>query len=169
MQAAELDMQGLNATAIGKKLNMTRVEVKRLLEDWRVSLSEDQASRDMARDLLNKMGAHYDVLIKKSDDLLEETDTLGLSHQVVAQKNAAIKLIAELESKRLDAFQRAGLLESAELGDEIAQWEEEKAMILEILRDLCPACRAKVGNRIAKLNGDTVPEEHDTIDVEVIG
>jgi len=146
-----------NETQIAKKLGLPRKEVLALLDDYRAVLSQDSAARDYARDHLHMMGKHYDVLIKKFYDLIDEIDTLGFNHQVAAQKNAALKAIAELEAKRLDSYQKAGLLESADLGDELAEREEREDRILGILEhDLCAQCLTNISPKLIALKG-TVP------------
>lgn len=163
-KVAEASWRLPNPTAIAKELGIQRKVVIELLDDYKTALASDQEARDMARDHLNMMVKHYDSLIAKFYDLIEEIDSLSFSHQVAAQKNSALKAIAELDAKRVDALQKAGLLDSAELGDELAKWEEEKDMMLSVLRDLCNVCQPKVANRIAKLRGNDV----DTIEVEVL-
>lgn len=164
----ELDLHGLNPTQIAKDTGLQRKVVVRQLEEIRMAWQNDAEARDQARDHLNKLVRHYDILIKKFYDLLDELETLQFNDRVAGQKNANLKAIADLERQRVDVLQKAGLLESAEIGDEIAQWEDEKQNMLSILRDLCPVCRGNVGARISRLKGDDVPEETDTIDVEVI-
>lgn len=166
-KVADLTLKGHTATAISKELNIPRKEVLTLQEDYRIALSNDHDARDMARDYLNLMVKHYDSLIKAFYDLVEEIGTLSFNDRVAGQKNAALKAIAELDAKRVDALQKAGLLDSAELGDEIAKWEEEKETMLSILGDLCPACQPKVANRIARLRGDYVPNLNDDSTVVV--
>jgi uncharacterized protein YdbL (DUF1318 family) len=159
-KVAELTMHGHSATAISKQLNIPRKEVTLLQEDWRVALSNDTEARDIARDLLNQMAAHYDSLIKKFYDLVEDIDMLSFNHQVAAQKNATLRSIAELEAKRLDAYQKAGLLESAELGDELAAAEEKQEIIIDILtNDLCAQCKQNVGFKLSKITGKVEPIE----------
>jgi hypothetical protein len=153
-RVAELTMQGHSATAISKTLSIPRKEVTLLQEDYRTALANDSEARDMARDHLNMMVKHYDSLIKKFYDLVDEIDTLDFGHQVAAQKNAALKAIAELEAKRLDALQKAGLLDSAELGDELAEAEEKRDILIDIIQNqVCPECRIKIAGDIARLSG----------------
>jgi hypothetical protein len=162
-KVAEYTLMGYSATAISKELNIPRKEVMVLQEDYRTALAEDSQARDMARDHLNSMGKHYDSLIKKFYDLVDEIDTLVFSHNVAAQKNAALKAIAELEAKRLDAYQKAGLLDSAELGDELAEMEEKQQILIDILRsDLCPDCRYNISTKLSRVTGRT---EAVTVDV----
>lgn len=163
-KVAEMTFQGHSATAISKQLNLKRKDVIALQEDYRTALANDGEARDMARDHLYQMVKHYDSLIKKFYDLVNEIDELPFSHQVAAQKNAALKAVAELEAKRLDALQKAGLLESAELGDELADMEEKQAILIDILKnDLCPECRNHVAYKLGKVTGKA-----ETISVEVV-
>lgn len=164
----ELDLHGLSPTQIAKETGLQRKVVIRELEQVREAWQNNAEARDLARDHLNKLVKHYDYLIKQFYELHEEAETLQLNDRIVGQRAGILKNIAELEHKRVDVLQKAGLLESAEIGDEIAQWEDEKQTMLSILRDLCPACRGKVGARIARLKGEEVSEETDTIDVEVM-
>lgn len=164
-KVAEKTMEGLSATAISKALNIPRKEVLTLQEDYRVVLSSDSEARDLARDHLNMMVKHYDRLIKKTYDLMEDIDSLSFNHNVASQKNAAIKLVAELEAKRLDALQKAGLLDSAELGDELADAEEKREIILDILRnELCADCKRKVAYKMSKVSGKSEIIEAEVID-----
>lgn len=153
-----------NATAVAKELGIPRKEVVALQKDYSDALANDAEARDLARDHLHRMVRHFDALIAKFYKLLDEIDTLEFGHQVAAQKNATLRSIADLESKRLDSLQKAGLLDSAELGDELAKWEEEKEILLSVLNDLCPACQSNVGARLTRLRGGVV----QAIDVEVI-
>lgn len=163
-RVAEMTMQGLSATAISKQTGIARKEVILLQEDYRVALSNDSEARDMARDHLNMMVKHFDGLIKRFYDLVDEIDTLDFGHQVAAQKNAALKAIGELEAKRVDALQKAGLLESAELGDELAEAEEKRDILVNIIKEeVCPACRIKIGQSIARVSGQV-----DTVEAEVV-
>lgn len=163
-KVAEKSMKGLSATAISKDLGIPRKEVVALQEDYRTALANDAEARDMARDHLNMMVKHFDRLIKKLYELVEDIDSLDFGHQVAAQKNAALRSIADLEAKRLDALQKAGLLDSAELGDELAEAEEKREILINIIREeVCPACRIKIANQIARVTGRV-----ETVDAEVI-
>lgn len=153
-KVADLTLEGRSATFISKQLSIPRKEVIALQNEYRTALASDQEARDLARDHLNMMVKHYDSLIAKFYDLVDEIDGLTFSHQVAAQKNAALKAIADLDAKRLDALQKAGLLESSELGDELAEAEEKREILIGILRnDLCPACQAKVAEKLTRVSG----------------
>lgn len=164
-QIADLQMEGLNETQIAKKLDIKRKDVIVLLEDYRNILRNDQEARDLARDHLVQMVKHYDKLIKKFYDLLDDLQAINFNHQVAAQINSAIKNIAELEAKRLDALQKAGLLESTELGDELASMEEKQAILIDILRnDLCEHCKPKIAHKLAQVTGHVEVISSEVID-----
>lgn len=161
---ADLKFQGYSETQIAKQLEMKRKDVIILFDEYKDILTSDSEARDMARDHLNQMVKHYDSLIRKFYELVEEINLLNFSHQVAAQKNAALKAIADLEAKRLDALQKAGLLDSAELGDELAEMEEKHAILISILRDdLCFDCKQRVGDKLSR-----VTNQAEAIDVEVV-
>jgi hypothetical protein len=165
-KVVDLDLEGLNPTQISKRVGIQRKEVIKLLDEYRIALSSDQEARDLARDYLNKMVAHYNKLIKAFYDLISELEGLGFSHQVAGQKNAALKAIADLEAKRLDALQKAGLLDSAELGDELAEMEEKQQILVDILRtDLCPDCRMRIAHKLTKVTGKVEPMAEYEVEV----
>lgn len=150
----DLDIDGYTETMIAKKLNIKRKDVLELLADYRAALSQDMLARDLARDHLHKMVKQYDRLIRRYNELINDIDSLHFSHQVAGQKNAALKAIADLEAKRVDALQKAGLLESGDLGDELVEMEEKQAIVVDILRnDLCDACKQKVAYKLSQVSG----------------
>jgi hypothetical protein len=150
-QVAVLRMQGQTDTAIAKKLEIPRKMVKELFNEYKDVLVQDTESRDRAKDALNVMVEHYDHLIKESYEILNDLKGENFSHQVAAQMTAVVKNVADLEAKRLDAWQKAGLLDNSELGDELAEMEEKAQMLINILRnDLCPNCRKTVAEKLQK-------------------
>lgn len=153
-QVASLRMKGISDTAIGKELNLPRKVVIQLFDEWKEVLANDSLARDAARDHLNRMVQHFDRLIKRYYDLLDDLNSEAFSHQVAGQINSALKQIAELEAKRVDALQKAGLLDASDLGDELAEREEREEILINILRaHVCNNCRPTVMREIQKLSG----------------
>lgn len=151
-KVANLRMQGISDTAVAKQLNLKRKVVVELWEDYREALSKDSESRDRARDALHVMVEHYDRLIKRYYDLLADLQNEIFNHQVAGQINSALKQIGELEAKRLDAWQKAGLLDGTEMGNQMAEMEEKQQILISILRnDLCPECRLAVVEKLQKV------------------
>lgn len=149
---ADLMLQGHSEYAVARRLSMKVVEVKNYWNQWKDLVAADDDGRDIAKDHLNRMVKHYDELIKKSHENLEDLKGLVYDEKVSAQVNATLKNIADYEAKRVDALQKAGLLDAGELGDELAERERREELILSILRnDLCDQCKVHVRDRISAL------------------
>ena len=124
------------------------------MEQWRDMLARDMDARDVAKDYLNKLVVHYDQLIQKSYDNLDELNGLVFNEKVSAQINATLKNIADFEKVRTDLLQKAGILDANDLGDELAEREEREALLLSILRnDLCDDCKEIVRDKLTQLTG----------------
>ena len=155
---ARLHMQGKNPTVIARETNIPRKDVVRLVDDWKTTLAAQHASSDRALDALNQMDEHYSHLIKESYESLQQIEDdlnqSGFTAAKIQQKLAAIKTIADLESKRLDALQRAGILDAQDMGDQMAKIEEHQAILIDILKnDLCSVCKPEVMRRLGKITG----------------
>lgn len=152
LDVAELAGKGWKPMAISKELGIPFAAVKKNIELWEEILRNDIESKDAARDYLNRMVDSYDTLLKKSHENLDNLKNMSFDEKVSAQINATLKNIADFEAKRVDALQKAGLLDSHELGDELAEREQREAQLIEILRnDLCNNCKSVVAVKLQSL------------------
>jgi hypothetical protein len=160
-RVATLRMQGNTPTVIAKATGIQRKRVIELLEEFNQTVTASKAGADRALEALNNMDMHYDDLIKKAYQSLDEIQEDLENHmtpQKMQQKLNAIKLIAELEKNRLDALQKAGLLDAADMGDQVAEMEEKQHILIEILRnDLCSECKKAVGHKLSKVTQKVEP------------
>lgn len=153
-EVAGLKMRGMTDTAIAKELNIKRVEVQSLYNDWKDVVAHDAMSRDTARDYLNRTVEHFDSLIKDYYKLLKDLGNEDFSHQVAAQINSALKQVGTLELERAKLLRDYGLLDAADLGDELAEREEKEAILVDIIRNhLCNDCKAAVAEQLSKVTG----------------
>ena len=70
-------------------------------------------------------------------------------------KTTSIKLIADIESKRLEMLQKAGLLDNQELADELLETERKQEILISILKEVtssCESCRPKVLTKLSQVN-----------------
>lgn len=163
---ADLMMQGHSEFAVARRLGIKVVEARGYWNQWKDLVAQDHEGRDTAKDHLNRMVKHYDLLIEKSHQNLKDLADLDYDEKVSAQVNATLKNIADYEAKRVDALQKAGLLDAHDLGDELAEREEREAMILGILQhDLCDDCKDIVRDKLTKLTGVV---QGEVIDSEVV-
>lgn len=159
-------MKGASEYQTARRTGLKVVEVRALWSEYKDRLNQDTLARDAARDYMNMMVRQYDELIQKAHENLAELEELVFDEKVSAQINATIKNIGDLQAKRVDTLQKAGLLDAHDLGDELAEREEREEMILRILReDLCGHCKMVVRDRISELTGNV---EGTIVDAEVV-
>ena len=106
---------------------------------------------------------HYGRLISKSYEVIDDADTNG----DLRSKSGGIKLVMDIESKRIEMLQKAGLLENKELAEEMLEIEKRQEILMGILKDVAaehPEIRDKIMRRLSeasnKLN-ETVTIVHD--------
>lgn len=162
-QVVELYVQNVNPTQIAKRLGLRRVDVLNHIDEWSRSARGMEVMKDRVETLIASMDEHYSTLIRKAYEIVEEVDSIDRSSdketmtrsQMLSQKKGALDLIAKLEKDRIDILQKSGLLEMDHLGDELAEMEEQKQIILDILEyDLCTNCKPVVMAKIGKMLSD---------------
>jgi len=125
-------LKGNDPTKISKELAIPRVRVVELINEWKVMASANDAIRARAKEALAAADTHYNKLIAKSYEVIDEA---SLNNNLGA-KTQAIKLVMDIESKRIDMLQKAGLLENKELAEEMLQIEKKQEVLVGILRDI---------------------------------
>lgn len=148
-------LKGSNETQISKDLDIPRAKVVTYLNEWRQMASNNQAIHARAKEALAGMDKHYSSLIQKAYEVIEDADTAANLNA----KTSAIKLIADIEAKRLEMLHRAGLLDNKELADEMVAMEKKQEIIVNILKDVtseCNICRPKVMKRLSDATDEAV-------------
>ena len=144
-------LKGNDPTQISKQLSIPRQRVVSYIDEWKVSASNNAAIRARAKEALAGADQHYGILISKSYEVIDEasmTNNLGA-------KTAAIKLVMDIESKRIDMLQKAGLLENKELADEMVQIEKRQEVLVSILKDIAsthPEVRDLIMRRLSSIS-----------------
>ena len=143
-------LKGNDATRISKDLSIPRTRVVQHINEWKVMASANDAIRARAKEALAIADTHYNKLIAKSYEVIEDaTTTANLS-----AKTAAIKLVMDIESKRIDMLQKAGLLENKELAEEMLEIEKKQEVLMAILRDIAseyPEVRDEIMRRLSDI------------------
>ena len=151
-QVAAEYIKGKDASAISKDLDIPRNRVMSLLSEWREMIANNEAVRIRAREALAGADQHYNHLIRQTYEVIEE----ATQNSNLSAKTAAIKLVMDIESKRIDMLQKAGLLENKELADQLLEQEQKQDVLVGILREVsgeCPRCRNEVARRLADISG----------------
>jgi hypothetical protein len=71
-------------------------------------------------------------------------------------KTQALKLIADIEAKRIDMLNKAGVLENNSMADEILESERKQEILVGILKDVtanCDNCKWEVSRRLSSVTG----------------
>jgi alpha-galactosidase/6-phospho-beta-glucosidase family protein len=143
-------IKGNDESTIAKNLDIPRNRVVKLLGEWRSMISNNEIIRARAREALAAADQHYNQLIKKAYEVVDEADQNGN----LGAKTNAIKLILDIENKRIDMLQKAGLLENKELADQLVETEKKQEAIMNILKDIAtnrPEVRAEIISRLSEI------------------
>lgn len=155
-------LKGSDATKISKELAIPRKKVVEYLDEWKAMAADNAAIRARAKEALVVADTHYSKLIEKAYEVIDEASTTAN----LGAKNNGIKLVMDLESRRIDMLQKAGLLENKELAEEMIQLEERQQVLIGILKDIAsehPDIRDKIMRRLSETTrpGETVTITHD--------
>ena len=145
-------LKGNNANQIARNLDMKRGEVLTLLDEWRTIVHSDNHIRDRAKEALMGADQHYAMLIQKAWETVEQAD----QNDQLNIKTQALKLITDIEAKRIEMLQKAGLLENNELGDQLMETERKQEILVDILKSVtsnCDTCKFEVARRLSQVTG----------------
>lgn len=141
-------LKGNNPSQISKVLGMSRSEVLQLLDTWRDLTQNDNSIRERAKQALTAADQHYSMIIKEAWDTVNEA-SVNSQLNIKAQ---ALKLVADVEQKRMDMLSKAGVLEKNEFAEKILETEKKQEILVGILRDVtskCDHCKHEVARRLA--------------------
>jgi hypothetical protein len=126
-----------------------------LLNDWRAMASNNQAIHARAKEALAGADQHYSSLIRKTYEVIDAADSTAN----LTAKTTAIKLIADIESKRLEMLQKAGLLDNKEIAEQIIEMERKHDILIKILKDIAsshPEIREEIVKRLSEIQTEVI-------------
>lgn len=160
-RVVEKYLAGSEPTQISKELNMPRQKVVAYISEWREMAADNAAIRARAKEALVGADTHYSKLIQKAYEVIDDATTTAN----LQAKTGGIKLVMDLESKRIDMLQKAGLLENKELAEEMIEIERKQEVLVAILKDIAsehPQIRDEIMRRLS-----SVAKEREVITVVV--
>jgi hypothetical protein len=158
-------LKGNNPTTIATLTGFKRAEVVELIDEWKSVVHNDTSSRERAKEAISGADQHYAMLIKEAWKTVEDADQSG---QLNVKANA-LKLISDIETKRIGMLQQVGLLDNAELAGQIADTERKQDILVRILKEVtstCPKCKMEVAKRLSQITGiveSVVIEDADVV------
>ena len=155
-------LKGNDPTRISKTLDLPRTRVVAHLNEWKAMASANDAIRARAKDALVSADAHYTKLIQQAYEVIDDATTTAN----LTAKTAAIKLVMDIEARRIDMLQKAGLLENKELAEEMVEIEKRQEVLVGILRDIAsthPEVRDLIMQRLSTIakEGEVVTVVHN--------
>ena len=145
-------LKGNSPAQIARSLSITRVQVENFIDAWKGFVHDNKAIRERAKEALAGADEHYNMLIKEAWVTLNQADAQD-SPNVKAQ---VIKLIADIEAKRIDMLNKAGVLEDTSMADQILESERKQDILVAILKDVtssCDHCKWEVSKRLSQVTG----------------
>lgn len=150
-----------NPTTLARELGMTRKEVLNYMDEWRSIAANNPDIQARAREAMTAMDKHFDLIIK---------EMWGIVNGPADDKTRAgvLKNIADVESKRQESLQKAGLYDDNSMAEEIAEMERKSEAIHIMFQEVAqkyPQTRAFIQERLSRIFGDsTIPSgESDQI------
>lgn len=150
-----------NPGTIAKQLKMSRAEVLEYIEEYKAIIRDDDEVKARAKEALYEADSALHLVNEENWGIVK----VEMDNKV---KATVLKNIADIEAKRVELLQKAGLYDDAALGDELAAMEEKQQILIGIIKEVtshCPSCKIEVARRLAKVTGQPSPV---VIDVEAL-
>jgi hypothetical protein len=145
-------LKGNTPTQIAKSTGYTRNQVQEYISEWQQVIWSDRQIQERAKSAIMSADQHFNMLIQSAWETLDQADQVGN----LGAKTTSIKIISDIESKRIDILQKAGLLNNNELAMQIAEAEERQEVLIKILREVsskCDNCKVEVAKRLSQASG----------------
>jgi len=160
-------LKGNNPTQIATLTGFKRADVIGYIDEWKEVVKNDSGARERAKQAISGADQHYAMLIKEAWKTVEDADQAGQLNV----KATSLKLIADIEGKRIGMLQEVGLLDNAELATQLAETERKQEILVKILKEVtatCPKCKMEVAKRLSQITGVVEPIQivEDQIDVK---
>lgn len=177
-EVMDLYVKSTPIRVIAAELGITQKEVRVNIDEWKKTAVGGEFLKDRVTELIAVMDEHYTKLIEEVWNTIADINAaIEMATQkeitgLLGQRISALKTAGELDTKRVDMMQKAGLLEAADLGDEMAEVEAKQEQIMDLLKHVtktCPNCRMEVARRLSAIKGEAVSvEDPDAVDGEVV-
>ena len=145
-------IKGNNVTTIAKQFDIKPIQVSNMLNAWREIMHSDNGIRERAREALGAADQHYSMVINEAWNTVNQAD----AQDALNIKAQSLKLIADVEQKRIEMLQKAGVIEKNEMADQILETERKQEILVGILRDVtssCSHCKQEVARRLSQATG----------------
>ena len=143
-------LKGSSPTQIARDLHLTRAVVLQHIDSWKSLIQTDNRVRDRAKEAIAGADQHYAMLINRAWETVEQAD----SSNQLGTKATVLKLIADIEQKRMDMLHKAGVLEDSEMASQLLDTERKQEILMNILKEVtadCNHCKVEVARRLSQV------------------
>lgn len=144
--------KGYSESQIRKETGLTLHQVRQYLADFKDFARNDKYMSARSREVVLTVDQHYSEIIREMYDAIEEAKINGQT----AVRIAGLKDVAKIENDRVAFLQKAGLVADNHVGDMIAQAEEQKEILIGILKNIAakyPDIAREIASELSKLTG----------------
>jgi hypothetical protein len=114
---------------IAQETGISRARVKGYVEEWREIYKADGDVQSRAAEALQQFDTQLSLVQKNLWDVDEDAQAVG----DLKTRATVLKSIADIEAKRQDTFQKAGMYDDLEVGDRLAETQEKADAISKLL------------------------------------
>lgn len=157
-----------NYTALAKRHNIKRADAIKMVQEVHDYVKASGVFKEMAKARLNEMDHHFSMLIKEGWEAIENMKDEGTKSDKIA---TTIKAIADIEAKRQEALQKAGMYDDFEVGDMLAEAEAKIDAIKELLKEVLkkhPETKQMIMIGLRDIQDPNRLPEPEVIDGEVV-
>lgn len=151
-QVMEHILQGYTPMQTAKLLGMQRKEVIQYADDWKNLARNNNIIQERAKDAITGADQHYSMIIRKLWESVDQAEQLA----DIRLKKDVLNSVANVEEKRINMLQKAGLLDNQELAEQLMERERREKIVTDLLRDIAsdhPEVRAKILAALSKVTG----------------
>jgi len=156
MEVVRLTAEGRTKQYIKSQTGVSPAEQRKINEEYKAFVRNDLWTAQRSREIVGYMDEHFGSIITQLYEVVSAADMAD----DYKNKGNALKLIAEVEAKRVDALQKAGVLSATNIGDEVAESNRKQEIIINILKEVSqrwPDAGKFIAAEIAKMNGEVIP------------
>jgi len=156
-QAVELYLKGTNPTQIARELNIKRTEVLAYVDQYNEFAKNDPVIQERMRETIQNADQIVRMVQKENWATVEQADDKG----DLKTKATLLKNITDVEFKLQEMYQKAGLMQDAELGDELAKTQERQELLAQAIADVvakCDRCKPILASRMKDIMRDEKSE-----------
>jgi hypothetical protein len=145
-------LKGSSTRQIAKETGLKVFEVEKHISEWQGYARNNKHIQERAKEALSATDQHYDMIVNR---LWETVESADMNHDLKV-KASTLKMIADIEQKRIEMLQKSGLLDNQQLADQVLEAERKQEILVKILRELAqeyPEAAAFVRKELSRVTG----------------